>query len=99
MNKKKIQPMQNLVCYLFNKDIVNFDNNIKNNANSFLFFVKVENRVFAYTMGYAYHALNKSKIEYDFGLKVTLNEIDHTNTRGIDAKKLSANAHSKRIQK
>lgn len=47
-------------------------------------------------MGYAHHSIDKSKIEYDFGLKVTLNEINYENIRGLDVMKLSANSHQKR---
>ena len=76
--------------------IFRFDNSIQNISNSFVFFLKVENRIFAYTMGYSHHSLDKSKIEYDFGLKVTLNEIDHSNIRGIDVRKLTQTSHQKR---
>jgi uncharacterized protein (TIGR04141 family) len=76
--------------------IFDFRDRISNISNSFVFFVKAESRVFAYTMGYAHHALNKSKIEYDFGLKVTLNEINYSNIRGLDVRKLSATSHQKR---
>lgn len=76
--------------------IFEFNDSIKNISNSFVFFVKVENRIFAFTMGYAHHALNKTKIEYDFGLKVALNEINYKSIRGVDVRKLSATSHQKR---
>lgn len=76
--------------------LFDFDDTIKNISNSFVFFVKVENRIFAFTMGYAHHAINKTKIEYDFGLKVALNEINYKSIRGIDVRKLSATSHQKR---
>lgn len=76
--------------------LFDFDNTIKNISNSFVFFVKVENRIFAFTMGYAHHSINKTKIEYDFGLKVSLNEINYKSIRGIDVRKLSATSHQKR---
>ncbi|MFA5426594.1 MAG: DUF6119 family protein [Sulfurimonas sp.] len=76
--------------------LFDFDDTIKNISNSFVFFVKVENRILAFTMGYAHHALNKTKIEYDFGLKVTLNEINYKSIRGVDVRKLSATSHQKR---
>lgn len=76
--------------------LFDFDNMIKNISNSFVFFVKVENRIFAFTMGYAHHSINKTKIEYDFGLKVALNEINYKSIRGIDVRKLSATSHQKR---
>lgn len=76
--------------------LFDFDDTIKNISNSFVFFVKVESRILAFTMGYAHHALNKTKIEYDFGLKVTLNEINYKSIRGVDVRKLSATSHQKR---
>lgn len=76
--------------------IFNFDDSINNLSNSFVFFVKANNRIFAYTMGYAHHSIDKTKIEYDFGLKVTLNEINYENIRGLDVRKLSVNSHQKR---
>lgn len=76
--------------------LFDFDDTIKNISNSFVFFVKVENRILAFTMGYSHHALNKTKIEYDFGLKVTLNEINYKSIRGVDVRTLSATSHQKR---
>ena len=78
------------------KPIFDFQSNVYNISSSFIFFVKVEDRIFAYTMGYAHHSIDKTKIEYDFGLKVTLNEINYENIRGIDVRKLAANSHQKR---
>ena len=76
--------------------IFNFENEIFNISNSFVFFVKVENRVLAYTMGYAHYALNQAKIEHDFGLKVVLNKISYKDIRGMDTRTLSLSPHQKR---
>jgi len=76
--------------------IFNFNNDVFNTSNSFVFFIKVKNRILAYTMGYAYHALNNGKIEYDFGLKVALNKISSKDIRGMDTRTLSLSSHQKR---
>jgi uncharacterized protein (TIGR04141 family) len=76
--------------------IFNFKNDIFNTSNSFVFFIKVENRILAYTMGYAHNALNNGKIEYDFGLKVVLNKISSKDIRGLDTRTISSSSHQKR---
>lgn len=77
--------------------LFNFNNlKVCNISNSFIFFVEVENRVFAYTMGYSHHLVDKALIEHNFGLIVTLNEIDHNKITAIDARKITSSIHQKR---
>lgn len=63
--------------------------NPRNQTNSFVMFLEVDKRVFAITFGYGFNALDRSLIEPDFGLKVTLNEVnpqalDMLDTRRVD---------------
>lgn len=78
------------------KKIFDINESIFNNSNSFILFVKSSNRIFAFTMGHAHHAIDKSKIEYDFGLKVALNKLNPNMIRAVDVKKLSLSPHQKR---
>lgn len=72
------------------------DCEVCNISNSFIFFVEVKSRVFAYTMGYSHHLVDKAEIEHNFGLIVTLNEIDHNKITAIDARKITSSIHQKR---
>ncbi len=56
---------------------------VKNISNSFVFFVKASERLFALTYGYGYAALDKKKIEHNFGLRVVLNEVDPAALRSV----------------
>lgn len=67
-----------------------------NSSNSLIFFVKANDRIFAFTNGYAQYTIDTSKIEWDFGLKVALNSISQNQIRGIDTRKLSLSSHQKR---
>ena len=67
-----------------------------NTSNSLIFFVKANNRIFAFTNGYAQSVLDTLKIEWDFGLKVALNIISQDEIRGIDTRTLSLSSHQKR---
>ncbi|WP_375770125.1 TIGR04141 family sporadically distributed protein [Archangium gephyra] len=49
---------------------------LKNQSNSFVLLLKVDGRIFAVTFGYGSNAIPRPSIEPDFGLKVTLNEVD-----------------------
>ncbi|MFK2821622.1 DUF6119 family protein [Arcobacter sp. YIC-80] len=77
------------------KTVFNFPK-IENQSNSFLFFITVKNRTFAFTMGYSYHSINKSKIVQDFGIKIAANELDMYSIKAIDARRLDYNAKLKR---
>lgn len=62
---------------------------LMNISNSFILLVKRKNRIFAFTFGYGFSAIDRSKIEPNFGLKVTLNsinadQVDTLDTRNID---------------
>lgn len=62
---------------------------IENTSNSFVLLISVKKRIFAATFGYGSSAIDRAKLEPNFGLKVTLNtinpnQIDTLDTRNID---------------
>jgi len=69
---------------------------LKNISNSLIFFVKGDYRNFAFTNGYAHSAVETTKIEWDFGVKVALNTLANDQIRGVDTRKLSIKPHQKR---
>lgn len=75
-------------------------NNISNNTHSFIFLYKyikedIE-RIFAFTAGYGWTGIDKSKIIGDFGIKVSLNLLSDKDITLIDSKKLSLSSHQNR---
>lgn len=70
---------------------------IKNANNSLLFLIKVQSRYFAITAGYGFAAINRRKIEPDFGLRVTLNTIDKEKLKGVDSRRIDTHAAQKRL--
>lgn len=69
---------------------------IENISNSLIFFVKTQNRVFAFTNGYANSVIDYTKIEWDFGVKVALNVLAGNEIRGLDTRKMSLSNHQRR---
>ncbi|ASS67590.1 MULTISPECIES: DUF6119 family protein [unclassified Paenibacillus] len=59
-----------------------------NASNSFLIILRVKNRVFAVPFGFAYSALDRSRIEQGFGMRVTLNEIDPERIETLDTRNI-----------
>lgn len=62
---------------------------LQNQSNSFILLLRAKERIFGVTFGYAFNAIDPALIEPDFGLRTTLNEVDHANldtvqTRNID---------------
>lgn len=70
---------------------------IKNANNSLLFLIKVRQRFFAVTAGYGFAAINRQRIEPDFGLRVTLNTIDKEKLKGVDSRRIDTRAAQKRL--
>ena len=69
---------------------------IENISNSLIFFVKTQDRVFAFTNGYANSVVDYAKIEWDFGVKVALNVLAGNEIRGLDTRKISLSTHQRR---
>jgi uncharacterized protein (TIGR04141 family) len=61
---------------------------ILNSTNSFLLLIKVKSRIFALTTGFGFTAINRDKLERDFGLRVTLNAIDPEKIKNIDVRNI-----------
>ncbi|MBM6995778.1 TIGR04141 family sporadically distributed protein [Paenibacillus sp. DXFW5] len=69
----------------------NFDlsnHTLQNSSNSFLIVLRVSGRLFAVPFGFAYSALDRSKIEQGFGMRVTLNEIDPERIETLDTRNI-----------
>lgn len=59
---------------------------LQNQSNSFVLLLKVSRRIFAVTFGYGFNAVDRSLVEPDFGLKVTLNEVDPKELDTLDTR-------------
>jgi uncharacterized protein (TIGR04141 family) len=81
----------------FFADAVDYDSSkMKNSRCGLVFLTKYKDRIFAITAGMGFSAINRDKIEYDFGLKVALNELDHDKILGVDSRSCELNAVQKR---
>ena len=81
----------------FFADTVDYDSNkMRNSRCGLVFLTKYKNRIFAITAGMGFSAINRDKIEYDFGLKVALNELDYDKILGVDSRSCELNAVQKR---
>ncbi len=76
-------------------------NRVWNVSNSFVLVVRVsdtaEDRYFAITTGYGFTALNRRKLEDDFGLTVTLNSVDASQLRAAEVRTLGIVTHQKHV--
>lgn len=70
---------------------------LKNQVNSFVILIKRQDRIFALTGGFGFHALNIEKTESNFGLIVALNSIDEEEVKFIDVKNIDTNTKQKRV--
>jgi len=64
------------------------ENRPKNQTNAALILLRVDDKVFAVTLGFGYHALDDSKVERDFGFVCSLNATDRNNLRAIDSRNI-----------
>jgi uncharacterized protein (TIGR04141 family) len=69
---------------------------LRNQSNSFVLFLKVDKRIFAITFGYGFNAIDRSLIEPDFGLKVTLNEVDPNGLDMLDTRRVDRVSRQRR---
>lgn len=70
---------------------------IKNTTNSFLLLLKTSGRIFAVTAGYGFTAINRSRLETGFGLRLTLNAIDPKKIKSVDARRIDTTTKQKRV--
>ena len=65
--------------------------------SSFVLVLKASERIFAVTFGHGFAALDRRKLEPDFGLKVTLNAVDPTKLRSVQARNVDPTTVSKQL--
>lgn len=70
---------------------------LANTSNSFVILVRRSSRVLAFTFGYAYNAVDRSKIEPGFGLRTTLNAIEPNSLNTIDIRNIDLVTRQSRI--
>jgi uncharacterized protein (TIGR04141 family) len=74
---------------------------IRNQHNSLVVVIRVPDgqseRYFALTAGFGHLALDKNRIEDDFGLTVTLNTVHQAKLRGMEARDLGSRTQQKRL--
>jgi len=68
-----------------------------NQTNSFVLVLKVKGRLFAVTFGYGFNAIDRTLVEPDFGLKVTLNTVDPQALDTLDTRTLDRVTKQTRI--
>lgn len=73
------------------------DLKIRNISNSFVLLIKVSERLFALTHGYGHMALNKNRLERDFGLKVVLNEINPSAFRSVVSRNIDTSTKQTQV--
>jgi uncharacterized protein (TIGR04141 family) len=78
-------------------DHLELPDNLYNTTNSLLFLIKVRDRVFAVTAGSGFSAVNRTRIEPNFGLRVTLNAIDPEKLKGLDSRRIDNRATQRRV--
>ncbi len=69
----------------------------RNHSSSLVLLLRVRGRIFAATFGHGFAALNRSKLEADFGLKVTLNTVDPKKLRSVQARNVDPTTVSKQL--
>jgi uncharacterized protein (TIGR04141 family) len=73
------------------------EDEIVNTTNSFLLLIRTGGRIFAITQGFGFTAIDRSRIERGFGLRVVLNEINPEKIKSIDARKIDTTTKQKHI--
>jgi uncharacterized protein (TIGR04141 family) len=71
--------------------------NLTNASNSFVIFVNQSDRVFAFTFGYAYNAVDRGKIEPGFGLRAALNAMGPNSINTVDTRNIDLVTRQSRI--
>jgi uncharacterized protein (TIGR04141 family) len=64
------------------------DLRVRSASSSFVLFIKAKKRVFAATFGYGFLALDRSRLEPSFGLRVTLNAVDPERLTALDTRNI-----------
>lgn len=70
---------------------------IKNHSSSLILLLKSKGRIFAVTFGHGFTAIERSALESDFGLKVTLNSVNPKKLRSIQARNIDPTTVQKQL--
>ena len=73
------------------------DTEISNYNHSFILFVFVEGRCFAYTFGFGHNKLKPEYIEENFGFLVTLNSVDGSRLKSLELYSPASNTKQRKI--
>jgi len=73
------------------------EDDLVNQSNSFVLVLKAGERLFTVTFGYGFNAINRTLVEPDFGLKVTLNIVDPQALDTLDTRTLDRVTKQTRI--
>src|SRR6266536_2498561 len=71
---------------------------IVNSVASFTLLARVQDRIFALTFGQAFHTIERSLFEPNFGLRVTANFVDSGGLKTIDTRTLDTVTRQQRTQ-
>lgn len=69
-----------------------------NATSSFVLLLKASDRVFAVTFGSGFHALDRAKVEPDFGLRVALNGLSPDKIKTLEARNVDQVTRQRRTQ-
>ena len=73
------------------------DKEISNYNHSFILFVFVDDRCFAYTFGFGHNKLKPEYIEENFGFLVTLNSVDGSRLKSLELYSPASNTKQRKI--
>lgn len=79
------------------KNFLEIEEKLFNQSNSAILTIKVEERIFVYTFGFAHSLLKLDYFEENFGFLVTINSIDGEKLKSIDAYSPASNTKQKRV--
>lgn len=81
----------------FLKDYCDIPVDITNRTNSFLLLLRASGRIFAVTMGFGFAAIDRTRVEKGFGLRVALNEVNPSKLKTVDARNIDTTTKQKRV--
>lgn len=74
-----------------------FDIDVGNVTNGFLLVLEASGRVFAASFGHAFHLLEPSTLEPDFGIRVCANLLDPRRVKALDARNVDVVTRQQRV--
>lgn len=79
------------------KNYLEISSNLVNQSNSAILTIKANDRTFVYTFGFAYNKLKQECFEENFGFLVTINSLNGSKLKSIDAYTPASNTKQKRV--